>query len=189
MRVLYGMTKLKLTDRDLVVIDNDLYVSRKVASVICNVTQAQFGRWLEGDNPPPYDEETRLIPLMLLGEWTRARQTRRRGRGSGPSPYAPMPVDYDEHPDLRLKKLQGDKVQMELMEKAKLLVSVDEIKPMWERIVTRVRTKLLRLPVATAPLVTGETDQYAVQNTLDGAVREILEELATDDPVDDLELP
>lgn len=179
----------QLTDRDLTIIDGEMYVSVKVATVLCGVTQTTMGRWISPDDPdpPPYDKETRLFPLSELGEWSRTRQTRRRGRGG--SIPKPSLLDLDEHPDLRLKKLQGDKVEMELKERAKLLVQIDEIRPMWERIVTRVRTKLLRLPVATAPLVTGQTDQYAVQDTLDAAVREILEELADGDQGDELELP
>ena len=179
-----------LTSRDLTVIDGEYHVSVKIASVFCGVTQATYNRWITEDYPPPIDPETRLIPLKDLGDWTRTRQVRRRGRGGGPSPYAtPTVYDIDDDPKLRLAKLQGDKVQMELMERARLLVPIEEIKPMWVRIITRIRTKLLRLPVATAPLVTNQTDQYAVQEALDQAVREILEELADSDAGLELELP
>lgn len=177
--------------RDFEIINGQYYVSTNVAAAICGVTSASYLNWEKQENPPPRDHGTSLVPLHELGEWIRAEQVLKPGRGGAGLPYFPS-IDRlyktpgmrergfeNEAPDVRLKRLQADKLQLELDKSRGLLIPVDEVQTGWAKILSRVRTRLLRLPVASAPLVTGINDVHSVQQKLSDLVGEALEELAS----------
>lgn len=160
------------------------YVSTTVAATVCGVTVGTFNKWRNEENPPPVDFDTGMVPLKALGHWVREWQVVKTGRGGGGFPYLSPHLKQSsdkadsDHPETRLKKLQGDKIKMELEIKAGLYVPVEDVRAGWETIVMRVRTKLLRIPVALAPLVAGQKDEYVVQERLKDAIHEVLDELA-----------
>ena len=172
------------------------HIPVELASLICGVTEQTYRNWLKQENPPPFLPKDKMVPAKALGAWIRNHQILKKGRGGGGFPYLntrgvtailgksgqTMPgVTHDlEAPDQRLKRLQGDKVEMEIRERAGELIHVDDVRRGWESILTRVKTRLLRLPVTMATIVTGETDQYAVQEKLSSAVHDALAELSSD---------
>lgn len=173
--------------RDFEIINGRYFVSTNVASFICGVTSASYNNWERSANPPPRDASSGLVPLDELGNWIRAEQILKPGRGGGGFPYCPSidrlyqarGVPEDEAPETRLKRLQADKIQLEIDKSRGLLVEADEVRQGWETILSRVRARLLRIPAALAPLVTGVSDTYDVQQKLEDGVREALEQLAT----------
>jgi len=169
--------------------DGSFHVTTEIAAMICGVTVQSYRGWLVQPFPPPYDKINRTVPLRELGEWIRSEQVLKRGRGGAGFPYLPnidrlykdtkMPgIPSNEHPETRLKRLQADKLQLDLDRSAGELVPANEVTQMWSTIVTRVKTKMLGLPVKYAPLVTGLTDRHEVQRLLGEGVHEALEALA-----------
>lgn len=175
------------------------HIPIELASLICGVTEQTYRNWLKQDNPPPFLPKNKMVPAKALGEWIRNHQILKKGRGGGGYPYlnmigvssivsgnsaAPtMPgvtvtPDVFEAPDQRLKRLQGDKVEIEIREKSGELIPVEDVRRGWESILGRMKMRLLRLPVAMSPLVAGETDHHAIQEKLSGAVHDALAELS-----------
>lgn len=166
--------------------------SLEVAAAICGVTIQSYANWRKDENPPPFDKNTRSVDLAALGEWIRAEQVLKRGRGGAGFPYLPkidqiykgskMPgIPENETSEARLKRLQADKLQIEIDVSTGKLIPVEKVQDTWSLIATRVKTRLLRIPVALAPLVTGLSDEYAVQEKLSDGVNEALEALADAD--------
>lgn len=165
------------------------YITTELAADLCGVSPQTFAGWRHKPDPPPYDRGSRSVPLIELGHWIREHQVMKRGTGGHGYPYLPnadqltggekMPglPDKESH-EARLKRLQADKLQIEIDVQTKKLIPVDEVQQTWSVIATRVKTRLLRLPVALAPLVTGLSDVYAVQEKLTEGVNEALEALA-----------
>lgn len=177
--------------------DGKVYLSADAAAVICGTTKVTLLNWRKMENPPPYDDELKLYPAAALGEWIRKEMIFKKGKG-GSYPYLPdikrfpgggvMPsfgapkptVAISKHDaEIRLKTLQAQKVEIELEEMAGRLVPVDQVTTALTNMITRVKTKLLRIPTAVAPLVVGVSDVYAVQERIEDGVREALEELSS----------
>jgi len=169
--------------------DGKYYVTTEIAAMICGVTVQSYRGWRTQDNPPPYDTETRTVPLKELGEWIRSEQVLKKGPGGVGFPYfrnidrlyknTKMPgIPANEHPDVRYKRLQADRLQLDLDREAGRLIPVEEARQAWSTIVNRVKTKLLGIPVKLAPLITGMTDQHETQQMLSDSIHEALEALA-----------
>lgn len=173
-------------------IDGKTYINQELAAELCGVTPPTMINWRKAPNPPPFDPITTMYPAEKLGEWIRKEQPFKKGRGGA---YTFMPdlsrvpgadggdgenLVTKEQEETRLKRLQADKQELDNLERAKSLVPADEVTDAWIDIVSRVKTKLTRIPSALAPLVYGKPDVYAVQETLESGVREALEELSED---------
>lgn len=176
--------------------DGKIYVSQDTAAVMCGTTRVTMLNWRNMENPPPFNDELKCYPLAELGVWLRTEMIFRKGKG-GAYPWLPdlnrfpgramMPtvsgkparVDKNEA-EIRLKTLQADKVELELKQTAGELIPVEDVTHALSNMVMRVKTRLLRIPTAIAPLVVGLTDVYGVQKRLEDGVREALEELSED---------
>lgn len=80
----------------------------------------------------------------------------------------------------RIRKTQAEAQQKELDFRTKCgeLVRVDEVRRVWSRQISSVKSALLLLPAKVAPTLAVETDTVRVQMVLDAAVRQILQELS-----------
>jgi len=172
--------------------DGRFFVTTELAAMICGVTVQSYRGWLAQEKPPPYEKETRTVPLRELGDWIRAEQVLKRGRGGAGFPYCPnihrlydnkkMPgVPANESPATRLERLKADKLQLDLDRSAEKLVPVDQVRQAWSTVISRVKSKMLGLPVKVAPLITGVADEHEVQQILSDNVHEALESLADGD--------
>lgn len=184
--------------------DGKMYVSADVAAVLCNSAKATLNNWRKQENPPPYNEEIGMYPAAEFGLWIRTEMIFKKGKGGGyphlpdmtrlpgiaPMPAMPFPsaptvkpitVAIGKHDaEIRLKTLQADKVEMELKQAAGELIPIEDVTHALTNMVMRVKTRLLRLPAALAPLVSGVTDVYGVQKRIEDGVREALDELSDD---------
>lgn len=176
--------------------DGKLYISADTAAVMCGTTVVTLQNWRRQENPPPFNDSIKGYPLAELGVWLRTEMILKKGKG-GAYPWLPdmsrapnraaMPVfgskpgRVDKHDaEIRLKTLQADKVEMELKQTAGELIPVEEVTHALTNMIMRVKTRLLRIPTAIAPLVVGLSDVYGVQKRLEDGVREALEELSED---------
>lgn len=176
--------------------DGKLYISADAAALMCGTTRVTMLNWRKQENPPPYNDEINMYPLAELGVWSRTELLFKKGKG-GAYPNLPdlsripgraamptmgkQPARLDKHDaEIRLKTLQADKVEMELQQAAGELIPVTDVTHALTNMVMRVKTRLLKIPTAIAPLVVGLTDVYAVQERLEDGVREALDELSED---------
>lgn len=166
--------------------DGQINVTIEVASMICGVSSQSYRMWMKQENPPPWNDGEASVPLKELGEWIRAHQVLKSGRGGAGFPYCPnidklykqTATDPKESHEARLKRLQADKMQIELDTVAGKYVPVSEIREAWMTVVVRVKTSMLGLPARIAPLVTGLSDQHEVQGHIQDGIHEALEALA-----------
>jgi hypothetical protein len=176
--------------------DGKLYVTPDTAAVICGTTKVTLINWRGQENPPPFNDQIKAYPLAELGVWVRTELIFKKGKG-GSYPMLPdlsripgraimptgrvKPARIDKNDaEIRLKTLQADKVEMELKQTAGELIPVEDVTHALSNMVMRVKTRLLRIPTAIAPLVVGLTDVYGVQKRLEDGVREALDELSED---------
>ena len=179
-----------MADRPFKFINGEIWVDYKTAAVICNVTPQTFTSWIRNDSPPPpHDPVMNLCPLRQLGEWVRKEQTLKVGRGRA-RPYLPDLSRLETHASAqgpstgetvegRLKRLQGDKIEMELRERAGELVEADGVKEAMGTVVSNVKTHLLGIAPKVAPLVAEKSDRYTCQEIIADAVTLALEELSS----------
>jgi hypothetical protein len=176
--------------------DGKVYVNQDLAAIMCGTTPVTLMNWRKMENPPPFNESLKAYPLADLGAWIRTEMIFKKGKGSA-YPWLPdltrfpgrammptvsgKPARVDKNDaEIRLKTLQADKVEMELKQIAGELIPVEDVTHALSNMVMRVKTRLLRIPTAIAPIVAGQSDVYAVQKRLEDGVREALEELSED---------
>ena len=171
--------------------DGEFLILHSLVCQLCGITAATLDKWMKGDDPPPRHEGG-LFPAKQLGEWIRTQQIVKRGRGST-RPYLPASVvmredqikaggvalDYNAE-RTRKEAAQADKIEMENALTSGQLVPVQDVENGWTNILSRVNSRIMRIPTSTAPLVLGKTDVFAVQRVLTDAVRDALAELSAD---------
>lgn len=169
-------------------------MSQQEAACLANVEPATLARWGTEDNPPPRDPDG-TYPARAFGMWMMKFQTRKRGGSTGdvfpfapeprpvklamPDPFKPRSTDKNEV-EIRLKEAQALKIEMENQVTAGTLVPVAEIEPALGEMVTKVKNRLNKLPVALAPLVLGDDDLYSIQQKLRDGVNDALSEVSVD---------
>jgi hypothetical protein len=173
--------------------DGKTYITPELTALLCGTTTVSLRNWREQEHPPPYNIELNMYPAEELGVWIRTELIFKRGRGGSypnlpdlsrfPSKVLPTGPDAPvtkQDADIRLKTLQADKLEIELMEKAGELIAVEDVTTTLSSMIVRVKTRLLRMPSAIAPTVAGMSDTNAVQKRLEAEVREALDELSED---------
>jgi phage terminase Nu1 subunit (DNA packaging protein) len=81
----------------------------------------------------------------------------------------------------RFIRARADLAEMEAAEKRGAVIPAADVEAAWIAVLARLRTRLLALPDRLAPLVHAEVSPAGVRDTLRGALREALEELAESD--------
>ena len=173
------------------------------AAEIAGVTDVTIRKWMDDDPTLPFDRASRTFPAREFGIWLRTELVLKSGGRYLPDrkrliellggeaaipirtptlPGMPEPprIETREEAERRLAVAKADKQELDNAERAGKLVQADVATHAWVDIVTRVKTKLLRIPSALAPLVYGKSDVFEIQGVLDDGVREALEELADD---------
>lgn len=82
-----------------------------------------------------------------------------------------------ESPKDRLARLQGDKLEQELLKDSGLLVLAAEVEPLWESAVTTAREYLMGESARIAAMVIG-MDKATLEATLEASFTEFLTKLA-----------
>ena len=169
------------------------------AAQMCGVSKSTMIQWRKQPNTPPYNDDVGMYPATDLGDWIRTEQIFKKGKGGAlkwlpplsrfPSSNKPTSVTMlpgmdeppdREDPDDRIKRLRGDKLEMELQERAGELVNADELLIALSSMVSRVKMRILSLPTALASTVTGMTDRVEVQTIIEEKIHAALDELSVD---------
>lgn len=191
-------------------INGTYYVNTEAAAQLCGVAKTTLIAWRKQPNAPMYDTELKMYSVPELGDWIRGEQIYKRGKGGAfpwkpdmtrypmhsidrhkSTPVAILPgmeqpvIERDEDAETRVKRLRGDKLEMEIQQRAGELVDADELLIVLSSMISRVKTRILSLPTSLAATVTGKTDRVEVQSMIEEKIHATLEELSTD-PMKDL---
>ena len=182
-------------------INGTYYLNAESAAQFCGVSKSTMIAWRKQPDTPIFNDDVGMYSAIELGEWIRTRQIYRKGKGGTypwlpdisdfPASHRPAPVaislpgmesthSYDEDMDERIKRLRGDKLEMELQERAGELVNADEVLIALSSMISRVKMRILSLPQALASTVTGMTDRIEVQTIIEDKIHASLDELSAD---------
>ncbi len=171
-------------------VDNNhvLYLTGAQAAVFMGISYRHLQQMLMEDDPPPRTDDKKYR-TDELGEWVRRRAVKMAmgGKKRGPKPLGPDSADLDETEFLnpvqeraRKDKELADKTALENAVKRGELVPAAEVGRKWFEVLTRVRSRLSRIPFAAAPLLFGVEDQVKIQIVLEDQIRDALTELSAD---------
>ena len=144
-------------------------LSAKQAAAFCGVCYDTFLRYTQSSNPPPSANGT-TYRSDDLGRWI-------RGTVTGPDGDDPTTIN-GPYERARKVRAMADKLELENRARRGELVEASDVEAMWALILMRVKTKILGLPNALAPVVATEDDPAVCRERLDEACRDALEELA-----------
>jgi hypothetical protein len=80
----------------------------------------------------------------------------------------------------RKNKELADKTALENEVRRGELIETDDVEAAWSDILMRVKSRMLRIPSAVAPLILGEEDQVVIQEAVEDMVRDALSEMSAD---------
>lgn len=170
------------------------YVGLDAAAEFIGVSSMTVRNWMsEGVSYPPYDTTHAMFPLKELGDWVGRERLFKTGRG-GSYPFMPdltrLPgvgetgadgqelVLNKQREETLLARERRLSLELDRAEKEGRLVDAEAVTRANLKMVSIVKTRLLRIPSAYAPAIHAERDVHAVQSALDRAIREALEELS-----------
>lgn len=142
------------------------------AAVFCGISYDMFKKHRAGDDPPPMTFD-RKFRSDELGEWVRRHERKKlTGKGKGPGMIDPI------QERARKDREMADKYELENQVKRGELIDLATVESAAFDVVMRVRSRLMRMPSAVAPLLLGLEDRIEIQEVLDGEVRDALTELS-----------
>jgi hypothetical protein len=174
---------------------------------MAGVSQQSLIKYKHRENPPPCGDDN-LYPVKEFGDWIRSEQIYAAGRGNvyphfpdlsrypdrllkayktptnNAMPGMEPPVIEDQ--DTRYKRLRGDKLEMDIQERAKSLVKMDEMLLAISSMVSRVKTRFLAIPSQLALTLADMTDPSEIQDYLKSEFYVVIEELSND-PRDEID--
>lgn len=177
------------------------YVTVKVAAQLCGTSAQTCRNWRDRPNPPPFNKELDMYPVIELGEWIRREQIYKKGVG-GTFPWKPdmsrygdeqptspvnmmpgitpvEPPKKESHSD-RYDRLKADKLEMELNAKAETFVLADEVLLAMSSMVSNVKTRLLAIPSQVSDTLSQMSNPVEVQEYMEDEMYVALEGLTPD---------
>ena len=149
------------------------------AAALAGIAYSTFRDLLREDDAPPRETDG-TFRTDKFGEWIKRRAIKKH---LGHRRNAPVDLDGSEalnpvQERARKDKELADKAALENQVRRGELVEAAQIGAKWVEILTRVRSRLARIPFAAAPLLFGVEDQVKVQVILEDQIRDALTELA-----------
>lgn len=180
----------------MVMVENVPHLDLDAAAVACNATTQTIRNWLRMKNPPPVTKDM-LFPLEELGEWIRREQIYKKGRGGGFT-YMPdfsrfgataLPPSLESEnvvtivtktdAETAVKVAQAEKLNIEIAQMKGELVSARAVEMALSETNSIIKTRLLGLPVALAPLAANTSNVQEVRQIIEDAVIDVLTELSS----------
>lgn len=173
-------------------IDGQAILPTGVVADLLGVTNQTLHRWQKsGEAPPTCTRPVKGYPARDLGDWIRTVQAHHPTRSGGVSPQHPSSRGSSGLPpavpkkDLNTERIrkeaaQADKIEMENQVMAGLLVRIEDVEKGWSDILSRVKTRMMRIPHAAAQVVVGDDNLISVQRKIMDFVRDALNEMSAD---------
>jgi len=150
------------------------FINSVDAALLCSVNERVFHDWKKQDNPPP-SEPDGTYHLEKIGRWMVDREVRARFPDMD-DPAHLNPIQERARKDKEL----ADKTALENRVRRGELVEADAVVAQWTDIVMAVKSKLLRIPFAAAPLLLGVEEQTEAMMILEDQIRDALTELSAE---------
>ena len=144
------------------------------AASFIGVSYQQFMNYVgQADDPVPR-QPNKKFRSDDLGKWLRGKVEREI------LVFANTDPDFIDgrHEKARKDKEAADKLALENRVRRGELVEAGDVETEWTNILMRVRSRLLSMPTALAPLVSPEDDPAVIEDIISGSVREALDELS-----------
>lgn len=89
----------------------------------------------------------------------------------------------DDHSGLeveqvRLTRVRADKLELEMKERERKLIPIEEVESLWVSVTLAAKARLLAIPAALAPTLALTADAADIQDTLEKALDDALSELS-----------
>jgi phage terminase Nu1 subunit (DNA packaging protein) len=143
------------------------------AATFVGVTTRQMMNYMKGPYPPPRTQQKKFRTDQL-GQWIREKLQRDMTVTVSVGPGALNGVQELA----RKNKELADKTALENEKRRSQLIKVEEVNEGWIKVRQTIRSRLARIPVSVAPLVTHEDDQAVVYEIIEDEVRAALTELS-----------
>lgn len=165
---------------------NVLFLSAPQVCVLIGISKQRLQQLLNEDDPPPREAD-KTYRTDKMGEWLKRRGAKSvLGNGKGRpvtrpkmEDEAPAPEFFNPQQELARKNAElADKTALENQVRRGELIERSEIQTKSVEMAMVIKTKLLRIPFAAAPLVTGLEDQWKVHSILEDQIRQALVELS-----------
>lgn len=158
------------------VVDGDFALTQGTVAILCNCSIPTLNKWHKEANPPPRNSDG-SYSAKAIGKWLAEEKPRKRGPGRPPeNPADPSMADAEK----RLKVAQALKLERENAVAEGLLMPIDKIERIWQDILMRVRSRMLKIPSTLAPIVLGDADPFSIETKLKDAVYDALSEASDD---------
>jgi phage terminase Nu1 subunit (DNA packaging protein) len=152
------------------------------AAALAGISYARLNQLLTEDDPPPREPD-KTYRTDKMGEWIGRRAV---SKALGHRKNAPVLPGGDGPTDLlnpvqeraRKDKELADKAALENQVRRGELVEAAVVGVKWKEIMLRVRSRMMRIAWASAPLLVGEEDQVKIQIAIEDQIRDALTELA-----------
>lgn len=177
--------------------NGELMVQLAHVADFCGVTVQTVRGWAKEPGWPTMTTDG-YYSARAVGEFIRRVQVTKPGRGGAkdqfpyaPDGWGPRPVATPSEPkaaknedkneaETRLKIAQANKIELDLAVAEGKLIEVETVNTAWATLLTRVRSRLMKLPSAVAPLVVGDPNMASIQGKLKDAVYDALNEASVD---------
>jgi hypothetical protein len=190
--------------------DNQFAINKDLAAEIAGVSSQTLILWMkDGTQTPPPRNPDGTFPAREFGEWVRMHQTLRTVYGKHkymppgvafiekPSVKVKIPtgggMPIPEEPQVgaalkinfnvekaRSERARAIKLETENDMLSGRLIEAETVEHHWSEILSRVRTRILKIPFAAAPVILGSDTVVQIQEIITGFVRDALAELSTD---------
>jgi len=149
-----------------------LELSTKQAAAFVGVSARQLLNYLKGPYPPPRQGNKKFLS-DALGAWLIERTLREHTTvGVEGERLDPQQENARKNSEL------ADKTALENQVRRGELIEGAEVEAAWSDILARVRSRVLRIASACAPLVIGVDDLVEVQQTIEDSAMDALSELS-----------
>jgi phage terminase Nu1 subunit (DNA packaging protein) len=160
--------------------NGDFKLTQDAAAILAGVTVQTLINWDKLNDGPPRNAD-RSYSARDLGKWlVEVKAHRKSGPKSVKSREDPDDNTSFSAAERRLKLAQAIKIERENEIAAGNLIEIDKLEPIWQRILSRVRGALLKIPTALTPVVLGDTDAHSIQSKIKDAVHDALTNLSED---------
>lgn len=154
--------------------NGDFTLTQNEAAVLAGVSVQTLINWKKKPNPPPTNPDA-THSAREFGKWLQERK-----QTAKPAQVDPGNGESRSAVETRLKLAQAIKAERENDVEAGKLIEIEGAVAAWQDILGRVRSRLLRIPYALAPLMASDSDPHSVQAKLKDAVADALSELSDD---------
>lgn len=173
--MLYRGKALGLSKTRFIITDGDFLLSQEAAAIMAGVSVQTMINWKKRENPPPFNAKDKTYPARAFGAWLSTHRSSKDTKGH----VTPETTGF-KAAETRLKTAQAIKAERDNALAEGLLIEIESARDVWQSILSRVRTRMLKLPTSLALVLSTKTDIHEIQDILKEGVHDALSEASED---------